>query len=57
MKLGELFETSSRKAWRAWLARNHKKKKEIWLVYLRTHTGNKRVRTTTQSKKPCVTGG
>jgi uncharacterized protein YdeI (YjbR/CyaY-like superfamily) len=43
MDLGELFETSSRKAWRAWLARNHKRKREIWLVYPRTHTGKKRV--------------
>lgn len=43
MKLGELFESSSRKTWRAWLAKNHKKKSEIWLVYPRTHTGKKRV--------------
>ncbi len=29
----------SRAAWRAWLKKNHKKKKEVWLVYYKKHTG------------------
>ncbi|UCC11496.1 MAG: YdeI/OmpD-associated family protein [candidate division WOR-3 bacterium] len=28
----------SRAAWRAWLNKNHKKKKEVWLVYYKKHT-------------------
>jgi uncharacterized protein YdeI (YjbR/CyaY-like superfamily) len=33
MKIGETLEVRTRAAWRAWLARNHSRKKEIWLVY------------------------
>jgi len=29
----------NRAAWRAWLERNHDKKKEIWLAYYKKHTG------------------
>jgi len=29
----------SRAAWRAWLEKNHRTKKEIWLVYYKKHTG------------------
>jgi len=29
----------SRAAWRAWLEKHHKTKKEIWLVYYKKHTG------------------
>jgi uncharacterized protein YdeI (YjbR/CyaY-like superfamily) len=32
-----------RKAWRAWLARNHATAKEIWLVCPKAHTGKPRV--------------
>jgi uncharacterized protein YdeI (YjbR/CyaY-like superfamily) len=32
MELGELLDVSTRAAWRAWLRRNHARKKEIWLV-------------------------
>ncbi len=28
-----------RKAWRTWLSKNHAKKKEIWLVFYKKHTG------------------
>jgi uncharacterized protein YdeI (YjbR/CyaY-like superfamily) len=32
MKVGDTLEVPTRAAWRAWLARNHSRKKEIWLV-------------------------
>jgi uncharacterized protein YdeI (YjbR/CyaY-like superfamily) len=33
MKLGETLDVRTRAAWHSWLARNHSRKKEIWLVY------------------------
>jgi uncharacterized protein YdeI (YjbR/CyaY-like superfamily) len=38
-----LLYVSNRKDWRKWLARNHLKEKEIWLVYYKKHTGKDRV--------------
>lgn len=35
------FTPSSRKAWRDWLARNHAKRVEIWLVYYKQQTGRR----------------
>ncbi len=29
----ETLSVSSRKEWRGWLARNHRVKKEVWLIY------------------------
>jgi uncharacterized protein YdeI (YjbR/CyaY-like superfamily) len=43
MKLGTTLEISSRKAWRTWLAKNHKKETEIWLVYNRKSSGKDRI--------------
>jgi uncharacterized protein YdeI (YjbR/CyaY-like superfamily) len=34
-----LLDVRTRKAWRAWLARNHDRVSEIWLVYQKAHTG------------------
>lgn len=34
-----LLDVSKRSEWRAWLRRNHKTAKEIWLVYHKKHTG------------------
>lgn len=39
MQIGKTLYVTSRKSWRAWLVKNHMKKKEIWLVYYRKHTG------------------
>lgn len=39
----ETFYASDRKAWRAWLGKNHNRADEIWLVYNRKHTGKPRV--------------
>ena len=39
MALQKLFKT--RAAWRAWLAANHDRKNEIWLIFFRKATGKK----------------
>ncbi len=33
------LSVKDRKAWRAWLSRNHTRLKEIWLVFYKKHTG------------------
>ena len=33
MEVGETLDVRTRAAWRAWLGRNHSRKKQIWLVY------------------------
>lgn len=39
MQIGKTLYVTNRKSWRAWLVKNHKIKKEIWLVYYRKHVG------------------
>lgn len=34
----DLF-VKNRRAWRAWLEKNHKSEKSIWLIYYKKHTG------------------
>ncbi|MCX6778575.1 MAG: YdeI/OmpD-associated family protein [Candidatus Micrarchaeota archaeon] len=43
MKIGKTLYVSDRKAWRAWLAENYDREKEIWLVYPKKHTGKPRI--------------
>ncbi len=43
MKLGKTLYVTNRKQWRSWLARNHAKEKEIWLVYYRKSSGRARI--------------
>ena len=43
MKLGETLDVATRDEWREWLARNHDKEKEIWLVNYRKASGKPRV--------------
>jgi uncharacterized protein YdeI (YjbR/CyaY-like superfamily) len=43
MELGKTLYVADRKDWRAWLAKNHSKKKEIWLVYYRKSSGKPRI--------------
>ena len=43
MDIGKTLYVASRIDWRAWLARNHDKEKEIWLVYYRKETGKPRI--------------
>ena len=43
MEIGRTLYITNRKAWRAWLARNHAREKEIWLIYYKKHTGKPRI--------------
>jgi uncharacterized protein YdeI (YjbR/CyaY-like superfamily) len=43
MEVGKTLRVTTRKAWRTWLAKNHARKKEIWLVYSLKHTGKRRI--------------
>ncbi|MBI4672520.1 MAG: YdeI/OmpD-associated family protein [Chloroflexi bacterium] len=43
MELGETLYVTHRKQWRAWLVKNHKTAKEIWLVYYRKDSGKPRL--------------
>jgi len=43
MELGKTCYVTDRKQWRSWLAKNHNKEKEIWLVYYRKSSGKKRI--------------
>jgi uncharacterized protein YdeI (YjbR/CyaY-like superfamily) len=38
-----LLHLSHRRQWRAWLKRNYKSAKEVWLVYAKKHTGKPRL--------------
>lgn len=43
MKITETLCLTNRAVWRRWLKKNHKSKKEIWLIYLKKHTGKPRI--------------
>jgi uncharacterized protein YdeI (YjbR/CyaY-like superfamily) len=43
MNIGQTLRVTTRKAWRAWLEKNHARKKEIWLVYATKKSGKGRV--------------
>ena len=43
MELGKTLYVINRKRWRSWLAKNHNKEKEIWLIYYRKSSGKKRI--------------
>jgi uncharacterized protein YdeI (YjbR/CyaY-like superfamily) len=43
MKLGNTFYAKNRKEWHSWLAENHTKEKEVWLIYCRKDSGRPRV--------------
>ena len=43
MKLGKTLLVTNRKAWRAWLKKNHGRKSEIWLIYYKKHSGRPRI--------------
>jgi uncharacterized protein YdeI (YjbR/CyaY-like superfamily) len=43
MDIGETLYVTNRKEWRAWLAKYHKSKQEIWLVYYRKASGKARI--------------
>ena len=43
MDLGKTLYVIDRKKWRSWLAKNHNKKRDIWLIYYRKSSGKKRI--------------
>ena len=43
MKLTKTLHVSTRKAWRAWLAKHHATEPDIWLIYYRKETSKERV--------------
>ncbi|HKP01893.1 MAG TPA: YdeI/OmpD-associated family protein [Chthoniobacterales bacterium] len=43
MEVGTTLYVTTRKAWRAWLQKNHAKQKEIWLVYTKKQSGKARI--------------
>ncbi len=43
MEITKTYYASDAKAWRAWLKKNHKTEKEIWLVYYNKKSGKSRV--------------
>jgi uncharacterized protein YdeI (YjbR/CyaY-like superfamily) len=43
MNITRKLYVSNRKDWRAWLKKNHKTKKEIWLVYYNKSSGKERI--------------
>jgi len=43
MKITETLYIADRRDWRAWLRKNHKSKKEIWLIYYKKNSGKPRI--------------
>lgn len=43
MKVGKTLYAKNRKEWRAWLAKNHKTMREIWLIYYKKKSGKPRI--------------
>jgi len=43
MEITKTLHVSGRKAWRRWLQKNHRREKEIWLIYYRKETGRQRI--------------
>jgi len=43
VKIGKTLYLDNRQAWRAWLAENYDKEKEIWLVYPKKASGKPRI--------------
>lgn len=39
MKMNKTLYVTNRDDWRAWLNKNHKTEKEVWLIYYKNHTG------------------
>jgi uncharacterized protein YdeI (YjbR/CyaY-like superfamily) len=39
MNVGKTLYVSDRQTWRAWLAKNYDKEKEIWMIYPKKASG------------------
>src|SRR5436190_20780518 len=43
MQIGKTLYVSTRRAWRAWLAKHHNTETEIWLIYYKKHSSHPRI--------------
>ena len=43
MEIKNTLYITNRKDWRKWLVKNHKNRKEVWLIYYRKETGKPRI--------------
>jgi len=43
VNIGKTLHVTNRNDWRSWLANNHDKEKEIWLIYYRKSSGKPRI--------------
>jgi uncharacterized protein YdeI (YjbR/CyaY-like superfamily) len=43
MEITKTFYAKNRTEWRRWLAKNHKKAKEVWLIYYKKESGKARI--------------
>jgi len=43
MEITNTLYATNGKQWRKWLVKNHKKQKEVWLIYYRKETGKPRI--------------
>ncbi|MDD5192023.1 MAG: YdeI/OmpD-associated family protein [Candidatus Nanoarchaeia archaeon] len=43
MKISKTLYVTEREKWRAWLAKNHNKEKDIWLIYYKKSSGKPRI--------------
>jgi len=43
MEITETLYVTTRAQWRAWLKKNHAKKKEVWMIYYKKNSGKKRI--------------
>lgn len=43
MEIGRVLRVTSRNEWRGWLKDNFQNEKEVWLAYLKKHTGKERI--------------
>jgi len=43
MKIGKTLYVKNRNKWRAWLKKNHKTSREIWLIYFKKDSGKPRI--------------
>lgn len=43
MEIGETVHVTTRRSWRAWLAKHHATRREVWLIYYKQVSGKPRV--------------
>ncbi len=43
MEINNILYVKDRRAWRAWLSKNHKKEKNVWLIYYKKASGKKTI--------------